>query len=147
MKIEDYKPLTEDKTLCHELAEADVAGFHPVADLATAAGHCGLRSCLNDLSWWDRSIGWVASQLIAEIEAMGVETGFVAHDGITIWGFGTTREEAATNAAEYLGKPWPTDRPDCNIDKCGPNLWAVRDSLTDPSSGWSAGDVVELDKV
>lgn len=72
---------------------------------------------------------------------------FVAHDGITIWGFGHTDTEAIMDAKEWSGGGFDTDRPDCSVDECGPRLWESREKLTDPSSGWSVGSdgVVELD--
>ena len=71
---------------------------------------------------------------------------YTAHDGITIWGFGTTVAAAIADAKDWSNGNFDVDRPDCSVDPCGDNLWSLRESLTDPSSGWSVDDgTVELD--
>ena len=72
---------------------------------------------------------------------------FVAHDGITIWEFGTTEAEADAEAKFYSEDRFDPSAPDNSIDRCGPRLWSVRDSMLDPSSGWSVDSdmIVELD--
>jgi hypothetical protein len=77
-----------------------------------------------------------------------MDTQYAAHDGITLWGFGTTIAAATADAKNWTEGRFDAAHSDWSVDPCGDSLWAKREEITDPSSGWSVNDdgVVELDE-
>ena len=60
----DYE-ITADTTPCYALTEAELAGHHPLCDLATADGHATLCAGLNANHWWNKTVAEVALELTA----------------------------------------------------------------------------------